>query len=180
MSVFRVASRYARSIFELAIELKNVDRVYKDMLLIEQVLSENRNLVTLLKNPIVRYDYKLRVLNRVFEKYMDQLTLKFFGLICRKNRPEILLDSTKAFLDLYRNYKGIVSANISSAVQLSTQINKDFESIIAKSTGKKVELEAHVDPSLLGGYVLKLGDKQIDNSLKSKLNNLRRELKSRS
>lgn len=179
MSEFRVASRYARSIFELAIEMKNVERVYEDMLTIEQVLLENRNLVTLLKNPIIRYDYKLRVLNHVFEKHMDQLTLKFFGLICRKNRAQILLDCTKAFLDLYHSYKGIVRANISTAVIISAQISKDFESIISESTGKKVELETRVDESLLGGYVLKVGDNQIDNSLKSKLNKLRRELKSR-
>lgn len=179
MSEFRVASRYAKSIFELAIEMKNVERVYEDMLTIGQVLSENRNLVTLLKNPIIRYDYKLRVLNHVFEKYMDQLTLKFFRLICRKNRAQILLDCTKAFMDLYCNYKGIVRANISTAVKISVQISKDFESIISESSGKKVELETSVDASLLGGYVLKVGDSQIDNSLKSKLNKLRRELKSR-
>jgi F-type H+-transporting ATPase subunit delta len=179
MSEFRVASRYARSIFDLAIEMKNVERVYEDMLIIEQVLKENRGLVTLLRNPIIRYDYKLRVLNHVFEKHMDKLTLNFFGLICRKNRAQILLDCTKAFLDLYRSYKGIVRANISTAVKISAQISKDFETIISKSTGKKVELETKIDESLLGGYVLKVGDDQIDNSLKSKLNNLRRELKSR-
>jgi F-type H+-transporting ATPase subunit delta len=110
---------------------------------------------------------------------MDKLTLNFFGLICRKNRAQILLDCTTAFLDFSRGYKGIVRANISTAVKISTQISKDFETIISKSTGKKVELETKIDESLLGGYVLKVGDDQIDNSLKSKLNNLRRELKSR-
>lgn len=179
MSEFRVASRYARSIFELAIEMKNVERVYEDMLTLEQVLSENRNLMTLLRNPIIRYDYKLRVLNHVFEKHMDVLTLKFFRLICRKNRAQVLLDCTKAFLDLYHNYKGIVRANISTAVKISAQISKDFETIISESTGKKVALETRIDESLLGGYVLKVGDDQIDNSLKSKLNKIRRELKSR-
>ena len=179
MSEFRVASRYARSIFDLAIEMKNVDQIYEDMLIIEHVLQENRELVSLLKNPIIRYDYKLRVLNKVFEKHLHELTLRFFNLVCRKNRAQILPECSNAFVILYHNYKGIVRANVSTAVKISAQISKDFENIISKATGKKVELETSVDDSLLGGYILKVGDNQIDDSLKSKLNNLRRELKNR-
>ena len=81
MSDFRVASRYARSVFDLAIELKVVDKVYNDMLLLGQVCEDNRQLVILLKNPIVRFDYKLRIIRKIFDKHVDELTLKFFGLI---------------------------------------------------------------------------------------------------
>lgn len=179
MSDFRVASRYARSVFDLAIELKIVDKVYADMLLVEQVCTNNRKLVTLLKNPIIRYDYKLRILHKIFKKHIDKLTLKFFDLICRKNRAGILPEVSKVFVMLFHDYKGIVKADIATAVELSATIKKDFEGIVAKATGKKVELETTVDESLLGGYVLRIGDKQIDDTLKSKLNNLRRELKSR-
>lgn len=179
MSDFRVASRYARSVFDLAIELKLVDKVNTDMLLLSQVCSENRGLVTLLRNPIVRFDYKLRVLHKIFEKHVDKLTTKFFDLICRKNRANILPEVAEVFTSLYRDHKGIVLADVSTPVEISAAIKKDFESIVGKSTGKKVELNSKVDESLLGGYVLRVGDKQVDNSLKSKLNNLRRELKSR-
>lgn len=179
MSEFRVASRYARSIFDLAIELKIVDKVYNDMLVIEQVCKDNRKLVTLLKNPIVRYDFKLRILKKVFDKHVTELTSKFFGLICRKNRASVLPEVSQVFVSLYNDYKGIVKANVSSAVELSSSIKKEFEAIIAKATSKKVDLETTVNESLLGGYVLNIGDKQLDDSLKSKLNNLRRELKSR-
>lgn len=179
MSGYRVASRYAKSVFDLAIELKMVEQVYNDMLLIEQVCKANRPLVVLLKNPIVRYDYKLNVLNRIFEKHIDKITLKFFNLICRKNRADILADTSKVFIDLYHEYKGIVRANVSSAVALSAVIHKDFEAIVAKATGKKVELDSKVDESLIGGYVLQVGDDMIDDSMKNKLNALRRELKSR-
>ena len=79
----------------------------------------------------------------------------------------------------YHDYKGIISADISSAVEISGAIHKEFEDIISKATGKKVELDTTVDESLLGGFVLRVGDRQLDNSIKSKLNNLRRELKSR-
>ena len=86
---------------------------------------------------------------------------------------------SKVYVSLFHEYKGIIKADISAAVELSSAIKKEFEGIITKSTGKKVELETKVDESLLGGYVLRIGDNQIDDSLRSKLNNLRREFKSR-
>lgn len=179
MSDFRVASRYARSVFDLAIELKLVDSIYRDMLVLGQVCAENRKLVILLKNPIVRYDYKQRIIHKIFDKHFDTLSMKFFDLVCRKNRASILPEVSRVFVMLYQDYKGIVSADISSAIPLSDAVKKEFESIIAKATGKQVELESAVDESLIGGFVLQVGDNQIDDSLKSKLNNLRRELKSR-
>jgi len=179
MSDFRVASRYARSVFDLAIELKIVDNIYRDMEVVGQVCADNRKLVTLLKNPIVRFDYKQRIIRKIFEKHVNELTIRFFDLICRKNRASILPEVSRVFVILYQEYKGIVSADISSAVVLSDSVKKEFESIIAKATGKQVELESTVDESLIGGFVLQVGDNQIDDSLKSKLNNLRRELKSR-
>jgi len=179
MSGYRVASRYAKSVFDLAIETKLIDKVYNDMLLVEQVCNDNRPLVLLLKNPIIRYDYKLNVLNKLFKKHVSELTLKFFNLICRKNRADILPDTSRVFVKLYHDYKGIIRANVSSAVKLSGDIRKDFEGIVAKATGKKVELDTKVDETLIGGYVLQVGDNMIDNSLKNKINKLRRELKSR-
>ena len=179
MSAYRVASRYAKSVFDLALETKLVDKVYNDMLLVEQVCNENRPLVTLLKNPIIRYDYKLNVLTKIFQKHISELTLKFFNLICRKNRAEIIPDTSKVFVTLYHEYKGIIRADVTSAVKLSAAIQKDFEEIVSNATGKKVELDARVDESLIGGYILQVGDNMIDNSLKNKINKLRRELKSR-
>ena len=179
MSEVRVASRYAKSIFDLSIELKVVDKIYRDMILIEQVCKDNRALVMLLRNPIIKFDYKLRSLNRIFENHVDKLTLKFLDLICRKNRANILPEVSIGFVDLYLKFKGTVKADVATAVSISSDLRKQFENIVKKATGKKVELNTSVDESLLGGYVLKIGDNQIDDSIKNKLNNLRRELKSR-
>jgi F-type H+-transporting ATPase subunit delta len=179
MSNYRVASRYAKSIFDLAIETKLVDKVYKDMLLIDQVCKENRPLVVMLKNPIIRYDFKLKVLTRLFQKHIEEITLKFISLLCRKNRVDILPDTSKVYVEIYHEYKGIIIANVSSAVKLSSEIQNDFVNIVSKATGKTVELKTMVDEALIGGYILQVGDKMIDNSLKNKINHLRRELKSR-
>ena len=179
MSDFRVASRYAKSLFDLAIELKNLDGIYNDMVLVGKVCDENRALVTTLKNPIVRYDFKLRVLQQVFGKHVNKATSTFFRLICKKNRAQILPACSEVFITLYHDYMGIVRSTVTSAVALSGSTQKDFQSIIAKATKKKVELEANTDPALIGGYILRIGDLQVDDSIKTKLNELRRELKGR-
>ena len=163
MSAYRVASRYAKSVFDLALETRLVDKVYHAMLLVEQVCNENRPLVTLLKNPIIRYDYKLKVLTKIFQKHINELTLKFFNLICRKNRADILPDTSTVFVALYHEYKGIIRADVTSAVKLSAAIQKDFEGIVSSATGKTVELDTKVDESLIGGYILQVGDTMIDN-----------------
>ena len=179
MSDYRVASRYARSVFDLAVELKKIDRIYKDMLLLEQTCLQNQALLTVLRNPIIRYDYKLKILLQIFEKHVDAVTAGYLRLICRKNRAQILPETSQVFVELYHKEKGIVRAKVSSAVKLSAELINDFENIISKATGNKVVLETKVDSSLIGGYVLQVGDYQIDDSLKSKLNTLRRELKKR-
>ena len=178
MSDYRAASRYAKSLFDLAVELKREKNIYQDMNLVEEVVKQNRKLLILLKNPIVRYDYKLRVLSEVFEKHCNELTVKFFGLIARKNRTDILPDVAKIYISLYHEQQGMVRANVSTATKLSKSLEKDFIDLITKSTGKQVELNTRIDDSLIGGYVLKVGDNMIDNSLKHKLNKLRRTLKS--
>lgn len=177
MSDFRVASRYAKALFDLSLEQKKADKVYQDMVLVEKVCHENRALVTTLKNPIVRSDYKQRVLVQLFQKNVEPATLAYFKLICKKNRAQTLPDASKVFISLYNDYKGIVQSTVTTAAALSDASRKDFESIIAKSTGKKVELEVKTDPTLIGGYILRIGDRQIDDSIKTKLNDLKRELK---
>jgi F-type H+-transporting ATPase subunit delta len=177
MSGYRVASRYAKSVFDLAIELNLVDQVYHDMLLVEKVCAENRSLVTVLKNPIIRYDYKLKVLNKIFDKHISKLTSKFFGLLCRKNRASVLPDTSEIFVAHYHDYKGIIRASVTSAVKLPANLQKDFEAAISKATGMEVELTTKLDETIIGGYVLQVGDDMIDNSLKNKLDRLRRSLK---
>lgn len=179
MSDYRVASRYAKSLFDLAIELKELDGIYNDMILVEKVCSENRALVTTLKNPIVRYDFKLRVLQQIFGKHVKKSTSTFFSLICRKNRAQILPACSEVFITLYNEYKGIIRSTVTSAVTLSESTKNDFQSIISKATKKQVELEAKTDTSLIGGYILRIGDLQVDDSIKTKLNDLGRELKGR-
>ena len=175
MSDYRVARRYAKSIFELANEKQTLEEVHASMVLIFNTCSQNRDLVLLLRNPVIRYDYKLRVLKRIFENNIDGLSGLFLELLTRKNRSSILPSVAEVFSELYNEYKQITIARVTTAVPLSAGLRKAFIDSIKKEN-EEVILSEKVDESLIGGYILNIGDKQIDDSILRKLKSLEKEL----
>jgi len=175
MADIRVAKRYAKSIFELAEEKEIVDEVREGMLLLSSVTAQTRGFHLMLKNPIIRYDYKLRIIQRIFKGKVDDLTLRFFELVCKKNRAELLPSIARVFIDLYNESKGIEIAKVKTAIPLSEEMRSAFEAMLKKE-GKTILLEEEVDKDIIGGYVLQIGDNQADNSMSSKLRTLKREL----
>lgn len=176
MSDYRVAKRYAKSVLELALEKKAEDKVIKDMEYITAVCQQNRSLVAALKSPVITRDKKYNILINIFKSSISEISLKLLEILNRKYREEILPEVARAYVDLYREHKGIVLASVTSAIKLPADMVKSFESAVTKKTGKTVLLDQKVDPEIIGGYILNIADEQLDNSVKSKLNTLKREL----
>ena len=175
MSEFRVASRYAKSLLDLAQEQGKLEEVNKDMQLFEKVGKENREFLLVLKNPIITHDKKLSILRSIFKGKVNDLTLAIFEIIVKKHREAILFSVSKEFHSLYNRVKGIDSAEVISVAPLTEQLRSKFKEIIKREFGKEVELHEKVDKDLIGGYILKVGDRQIDESIKGKLLTLKRE-----
>jgi F-type H+-transporting ATPase subunit delta len=175
MSEFRVASRYAKSLLDLAQEQGKLEEVNNDMQLFEKVGKENREFLLLLKNPIITHDKKLSILKAIFKGKVNDLTLAIFEIIVKKQREAILFSVSKEFHNLYNKVKGIDNAEVISATPLTEQLRSKFKEIIKREFGKEVELHEKVDKDLIGGYILKVGDRQIDESIKGKLQMLKRE-----
>ena len=176
MSSHRAAARYAKSVIELAQEQKLLEKVKEDMLLFTQVINDNRELEVVLKNPIVPADKKKAILKALFEKRIQPLTYKAFELIVSKNRESILDEIAVEFVNEYNTLKGIAVATVTTPYTLEDKQRKEIGAIVADVTGMKVELIEELDESLIGGFVLTIGDKQIDESVKSKLANIQRAL----
>lgn len=173
MTDLRVASRYAKSLLELAEDKNALEEVHKDMRMFSGVCQQNYDLVLMLKNPVIKHDKKKAVLDILFKDKVNPLTTAIFDIISRKNREAFLPAIAKEFHNLYNTKKGIRVASVSSAVPLSNELRQEIEKLVQKiNPGKKVHLEERVDESLIGGYVLKVGDQQIDDSLKTKLKTL--------
>lgn len=176
MSVESVASRYAKSLIELAEEKKVVDVVYQDMLLFNQIAKNNRGLMLALRSPVVRHEKKLGILNSIFKEKVNPVSYTIFEIITRKNRESILDAIAAEYIIQYNAYKGIQKALITTSTPLTAELRDQFTKIVADATGRTVELEEKVDQKLIGGYVLRVGDRQIDASIKSRLNELKLEL----
>jgi F-type H+-transporting ATPase subunit delta len=176
MSEFKVSLRYAKSVLDLAIEQKKLDAVHKDMELFYAIAKSNSELRAVLSNPIVSGVDKKKILHKLFEGKVDKITLAFFDIMVLKNRLELLYPTSKQFFNLYDQYKGIVEAKFETAVVVDDKLIKEVTSIIQKEIGKEVKLKAVVNPSLIGGFVLTVQDKQIDNSISKKLSTIKKAL----
>ncbi|WP_187262168.1 ATP synthase F1 subunit delta [Pontibacter beigongshangensis] len=177
MSDIRVASRYAKSLIELAAEKNVLEQVQADLQLFSQVLSQNRDFKLLLQNPIIQSDKKLVILNSVFGKKVNPLTLSFFEIITRKRREPILEAVAVEFENQYNILKEIQPATVTSATKLTPALREQIIMQLTVQTGKSIQLIEKVDSSLIGGFVLRVGDKQYDSSVRHSLNKLRNNFK---
>jgi len=180
MSELRVASRYAKSLIELAAEKGILEQVHDDMKLFSNTISQNRDFQMLLRNPIVKSDKKMAVLNSVFKGKVQEMTLSFFTIVTRKNREALLEFVATEFEKQYNLMKGIQRASVTSAAPLSPALRQQLGERLANETGKTIQLEEMIDPSLIGGFVLRVGDRQIDSSVKNSLRKLKNNFKDNS
>lgn len=177
MSNHRVASRYAKSLLELAVEKGQLDEVSADFKNLEAMGKGSRELTLLLSNPVIASDKKLKVLNALFAKTgASTLIGQFLEIVSRKNREDILLDIAREFTNQYNDHKSIQVAELTTTVAISDAQKAEFVKLVKEITGKKeVELVEKINPALIGGFVLKVNDRQLDESLNSKLKALRLE-----
>ncbi|MEX0882398.1 MAG: ATP synthase F1 subunit delta [Cyclobacteriaceae bacterium] len=174
MSSFRVASRYAKSLLELSIEKGILEKVKEDMDRVIALDNSSNEFSVLVKSPIVNSDKKLRILKSLFKEKVSSLTLTFFELVSKKGRESHLVAMAREFHKQYNDYLGIQRAEITSTIHLDENLRNSFKSIVNEISGKdKVELIENIDPNLIGGFVLRVEDRQLDESIKSKLQKLR-------
>lgn len=175
MSEIQVASRYAKSLIDLAGEQSSVEEVKGDIVLFLETCRANPELQAILKNPIISLDKKANILDGLFSGKVHEMILSFFKIVIRKGRAEILFATAKEFVSQYNVLKNIVKATVTSASPLSQENIRQIEEVVKASTQGEVILTTIVDPKLIGGFILKVGDKQFDTSISSKLNKLRKE-----
>ena len=174
----QVAKRYAKSLIDLSRETGVIDAVGADMKLFVAVCEQNRDLSRLLANPIIHADKKLSILRKVFEGKMNKISISFFEIITRKGREPFLEGIAREFVLKYKKFKGIQTAVITSAVGLDDKLRKEVYRLISESVKSEVELIEKVDKRIIGGFVLRMEDKQYDASIASELRKLTKEFAS--
>lgn len=171
-----VASRYAKSLLDLAVEKGQLDAVYADMLQIKEVAAGSKEFVTFLNSPVIKTDKKTAVLNTLFEGKLSDLTLKFLIIVASKRRESVIPEMASAFIDQYKAHKNILTAVVTSASGLDAATRQKALDLVKSQMKGEIELVEKTDASLIGGFILKIGDKQIDRSVSRQLTNLKKEL----
>ena len=170
----RVASRYAKSFLGLCIDSGNLEEAYEDMSLIVNTCAESKDLNLLLKSPIVKPDKKVKVLQEVFSVHIGKLSNTFVSIIAKQGRENYLAEIAMQFQKQYKEHKKIVTAVVSSAAGLDENIRSAVLITIKDSVKSEVELLEKKNEELIGGLVIRIGDKQYDASIQRSINDLKK------
>ena len=168
----RAALRYAKATLNLAKDKGLEKEVNDDMKLILTTLEESKELEVMLKSPVIKSDAKRTVLTKIFDKKVNGITLGLLNLLIENKRPALLTLVAKEYIVIYDFLKGVEVAQITSAVPLTKELEKEILKRVQESIGKEITLNNIVDPSIIGGFVLRVGDKQYDSSVSYRLKDL--------
>ena len=176
MSESRIAERYATSVVGLAQEKGLLESLKDDMHQLKSICESSRDFIIMLKSPIIGNSKKLSILRAIF-KDANELTVKFLDLVTRKNRSRVLYEVSLEVIKQYNAIKGIQQAVVTTAVEISPELKARFEDAVKQISQKPlVDMEYKVEEKLIGGFVLSVGDRRLDNSIHNGLSRLRTEL----
>jgi F-type H+-transporting ATPase subunit delta len=174
MSVTRIATRYAKSLIDLAVEQGKLEQVSADMNTLSAAVK-NRDLYLFLKSPIIHADKKNAALDALFKGKIDSLTLAYLNLLVNKGREPYLPEIAAEFIAQYKTLKKITTVTVTSAEPLSEAVLNALKAKLLASdiTSENLDVVTRVDPELLGGFVLEFDNKRYDASVAHKLDELR-------
>ena len=177
-SVSGVSGRYATALFELARDEKSIDAVKADLDEFETLLSESADLKRLVRSPVFSADAQLKALTAVLDKAgVTGIAANFLKVLTHNRRLFAIGDVIRAFRALVARFKGEASADVTVAERLSDRNLDALKTALKSVTGKDVALNVKVDPSIIGGLVVKLGSRMVDSSLRTKLNSIKHAMK---
>jgi F-type H+-transporting ATPase subunit delta len=177
-SVSGVSGRYATALFELAREEKSIDAVRADLDRFDGLLNDSADLKRLVRSPVFSADAQSRALTAVLDKAgITGISANFLKVLTANRRLFAVTDVIRAFRALVAKFKGEASADVTVAETLSDKNLDALQSALKSVTGKDVTLNVKVDPSIIGGLVVKLGSRMVDSSLRTKLNSIKHAMK---
>jgi F-type H+-transporting ATPase subunit delta len=172
----RAAKRYAGALLGLALEMKKVDRLAADMRFIRDSILASRELAAFFKTPIIDHFKKRETIRALYEKRVDELSLRFMLLLVDKGREALMSAIAVEFNTLLDQHLGIVNAELRAPFQFDDEERSHVQSKLEQIVDKKIRISFSLDKSLVGGFVAQIGDTVYDGSVKRQLEILRRQL----
>ena len=177
-SVFGVSGRYATALFELARDEKSIDAVKADLDKFAALLAESEDLKRLVRSPVFAAEAQLKALSAVLDRAgISGISANFLNVLTANRRLFAVADVVRAFNALVAKFKGEASADVTVAEALSDKNLDALKTALKSVTGKDVALNVKIDPSIIGGLIVKLGSRMVDSSLRTKLNSIKHAMK---
>lgn len=172
----RVAKRYSRALFQLALEEKKLDQVENDFNQIENLISKSDEFRALISNPLISEIEKAKIMTKIFRSKLSEIGYNFLQLLTNKKRSSLLPEVIEEFNLMMLQHRNILRGELVSVVDLSGAQVEKIKIKIEKLTGKSVVFDTRLDPSIIGGFIVRVEDMVIDNSVRFQLNKLRQRL----
>jgi len=175
MKESRIAIRYAKALFELSLEQGSMEQTCQDMNLVRDVCLTNRDFRLMLSSPVIKSDKKQNILKSLFEGKVGKLSLAYLNIIAAKRREIFIEPIAVQFLNNYKEYKGILPVLLTTAAKADNEVKNKVAGLIKNFTKKDVELTEEIKSEIIGGFIMKFGQYQYDESIRKKIMKLKRE-----
>lgn len=171
-----IARRYATALFKLGKETDQLELYYSDCNQLQSVLMHDKTFHFLLNNTVISKKNKKSILKNVFATYLHADILRFLDLLVNKGREEYLHDIITSFFAVYQSFAGIQQVTFTTAYTYNDKTLDKIITLLETQTGLKTNVKRNIDENLIGGFLLRVGDKQMDASVRGQLNRIRKEL----
>lgn len=176
MNYSKIAVRYAKALFLTASEKNILDELSKDMRLVQNGLQISPELKEVFSSPIIKPSLKKSIFTEVFKKHINDQSLAFFILVIKNGREAFIGDICRNFDDLFRKEKNILEAKLITASVINKKTVEKIKTMLAEANKAEINMINNVDDNLVGGFILKLDEKQLDASVATKLKQMKKSL----
>lgn len=171
-----VAGRYGTALFELAVENNRVDAIKEEVINLKNILSEEKEFVELIKHPRISLEARRKMVEDIFEGKISDELLGLIDLTIQKGRQNFLIEIFEDFLSLVNNYYGIAVVSVTSHTALSDAQKQQLIKKLETITKKTVSIVEYIDETLIGGIVLRMGDRIVDYSIKGMIGKMTKQM----
>lgn len=175
MQVSKVAIRYAKSLLDLAVERDALQGAEEDMTTVAKAIGGNRDLRLLLQSPIIHSDKKIEILKEIFGDHLGPVSSNFIEIITQKGRESLLESIANAFVIMAKERNNIYQAEVITARPMGDETRQKLMVIVQQLQKGDIELAEKVDPEIIGGFVLRIGDQMVDTSVLTQFRALKKE-----
>mgnify|MGYP006294827565 CR=1 FL=1 len=176
MNDSKISVRYAKALFSLAEEKAVLDKIYQDMHVLYTVCRQVKNFLDFLENPVIKPSEKKNFFKDNFREYLHELSMEFINLIIKNNRESYLERIVFNFINSYKKYKGVKTVTLTSAYKLDDDLQNAIIKQIEKGLNAEIEIHPRINKKILGGFILRVDDKQYDASISRQLEVLKNEI----